>query len=683
MSDTPETAYAHQTTADTNFISSEDQAPFEASAEPSKPRVPFDTPPPSSDPQVPFDTSPPSSPPRTGFNTPPPSSDPQTSSDQTLASSDPQTALGATFEFSDAREIFHELEMEDTPISHSPTGGSSPPTLHTEVEMNAASDIQNSQLLINARLDRPVEAELPQTAGERTPGSNSSGLASADGTSGLEPLPSVHNIHSQLTFSDMPLPTNDPDAPTMRDIHYPLIDDASEGSDQLLINSVSGMAHHGIPGEGSVLNHRKLNRCSSAPPEDRNIVHVPVTQHMKNVSEIGPAVTIPQNVPAHAQMLTYLTKWTPYLKTITDPVVRDQLITAIAQKMENTWLTAMRMDRIPIKWQDDIRLQKQVGNTDLDVDVIGWEQRDITIDDITQHELYPRGRMLYKEKGKKKRPTSPGREIVIDTKGHKGSKLYGIIAGELSEFGVNMHSVHSRAATRRLDDTDRLLSWTLAELNQDDILECNWRGVRPVTAYNTLGRDLKLYCLWEMLRSRAERRFLESLLPKFPHANQVKNTRNRIQAEQELHDQLQATALELHLQEEGEDFADEADSESEEEVEVVASGSGTSPNAFGGADDDHQQPMEENAGGMQALQASAMDPVLDEQEDKIIPSQEAIMQQYWEDDTSINPMPEHVHNTQQQQTPAPIIKTEHGYKRALSETDPISVSWRAPQALFS
>lgn len=308
------------------------------------------------------------------------------------------------------------------------------------------------------------------------------------------------------------------------------------------------LGHSVSNGDASTPNHRMASRGTSAVPEAGNAI-----RSLASSAQLGTknGMVTTSNMPAHIQMLNELRDWTLHLGQIKDDDLRQQMIKAISQRMENIWIDAMRMGQIPVHWQEDEQTQAEIGRIHSVVNTIGLKVHETTDYDVVQHEWYPRGRRMDKDQSKRKRPISPAREVVIDTRGHRGSKAYGITAGELHESGVSMHAVQTRVEAKDLDDDDELLTDILEDLELTELLEYNWKGVVPRTTYNILGRDLKLYCLWEMQRSLPELEMLKGLLPNFSQASQIKNTQHRINIEQELHDQLLALALELATKENG------------------------------------------------------------------------------------------------------------------------------------
>ena len=193
---------------------------------------------------------------------------------------------------------------------------------------------------------------------------------------------------------------------------------------------------------------------------------------------------------------------------------------------------------------------------------------------------------------------------MIDTRVHRGSKAYGITAGELHESGVSMHAIRARVQNNDLEDGDELLNEILEDLNQTELSDYHWKGVNPRTTHNPLGRNLKLYCLWELERSRSELEFLENLIGSFSQAKQIKNTQDRINTERELHDHLLALALELDLQDNG-------GSDSEESIAQVQSAAGQDADLHHVFTDDGNEveyhPYQTIEQGVQALPTSTND----------------------------------------------------------------------------
>ena len=332
--------------------------------------------------------------------------------------------------------------------------------------------------------------------------------------------------------------------------------------------------------DASTANHQMASRGTSVPPKAGNAI-----QSLASSAQLGTmtGMLTTSNMPAHIQMLNKLDGTILSLGQVPDNV-RQQTINAISQSMEKIWIEAMRMGQIPVHWQEDEQTQAELGRIHCDVNKMGLKEHETTDYDVVQHEGYPRGRRMDKDQSKRKRPISPAREIVIDTRGHRGSKVYGITAGELHESGVSMLTIQTRIEAKGLDDDDELLTDILEDLELTELSEYNWKGVVPRTTCNVLGRDLKLYCLWEMQRSLPELEMLKGLLPNFSQASQIKNTQHRIIAEQELHDQLLALALELAIKEN--DGTDPRESRAQPQPDV---GEAAGPTYISDSDDDEME----------------------------------------------------------------------------------------------
>ncbi|RMD40315.1 hypothetical protein DV735_g4806, partial [Chaetothyriales sp. CBS 134920] len=217
-------------------------------------------------------------------------------------------------------------------------------------------------------------------------------------------------------------------------------------------------------------------------------------------------------MPVYLQILTYMQRWGLWAAHIQDEERRKELIEAIAGKMENVWLVGMEQGHIP-QTLDQVNAQ-------------GEESTGHRARPKTQHQ-------------RSRRAMSPSREVVIKTTS-KGRPRYSITVGELEEAGLSVKEVEQRmlsvetAADSLLPHLDRV------------IIPRDWHGVLPVTACNSLGRDLETYCLWEMQNLRRELHTLQELKQRFKSASQVKNTQIRIDAAKALYDQYAAVASLLH-----------------------------------------------------------------------------------------------------------------------------------------
>ena len=310
---------------------------------------------------------------------------------------------------------------------------------------------------------------------------------------------------------------------------------------------------------------RRTSRHSSAPPMGTGEFQTPLSATQQAVrNKYNFARMIPAAAPAHAQMIAHLQNWSLILTQVTDQQLKTQIITAISEKMEKVWMEAMQNGHIPLNWDSDMRTQAQAGKTKIDIAEI-----DITDNTLTEAELLAkRGRVAQvqdKAKPKKKRAVSPSQEIIVDTTNHKGSKAYGITAGELEDAGISMEVINDRVAEQRLDEFDDLLADALEALDKDRLRESDWLGVLSKTHNNPKGRYLKLYCLWEIPKCQAELQTFNRVMQTFSHPQQIRNTQNRIDVEEMLMDQLLALASELDDMEAGLE-------DSDSEIKVVTSG---------------------------------------------------------------------------------------------------------------
>ena len=484
----------------------------------------------------------------------------------------------------------HEVILDEAPtdsqLGHSePFTSSSPrpetshaqePMLHTTDEINDIISVSSSSSTEDSssamsEVDQQIHreqaiTETPFTAQGPTSIDLSDQLLSSSPSDTTKEK--MNNPHLGPVRPDderqAPSTTLDQSSPTMPTSPSSHLVDAVPEGDHSQTKIIPDVSPSTALNKSSTMKPRKLKRRLSAPPEYHSTGHnLSKGGILETETAIKTKWTITANMPAHAQMLTHLQSWTLCLNHVKDRNLRKEIIASIGSRMEITWMNAMRMGLIPFDWQDDMRTAAQAGRTTIDVDAIGGEENEITEQDILEHEWYPRGRAVEKDKDKarKKRPVSPAREIVIDTRCHQGSKNFGITAGELLEAGVDMKAVQKRMETRDLAGGEHLFAETLDDFDQADLFERNWRGTVTRTLYNTLGRDLRLYCIWEMQRCETQLEMFTKLLGTFSTTNQIKNTRNRIDAEQSLHDQLLAIALELDP---GEDSGSDTDSDVQE-----------------------------------------------------------------------------------------------------------------------
>ena len=565
-----------------------------------------------------------------------------------LGHSDPFTSSSARPEISHAQEpMLHTTDEINDIISVSSSSS-------TEDSSSDMSEVDQQIHREQAISETPFTAQGPTSidlSGQLLSSSPSDTTKEEMNNPHLGPIRPDDECQAPSTTLDRSLPT----MPTSPSSH--LVDAVPEGEH----------SQTKLKPEGNPSTARKLKRRSSAPPEYHNTgCNMSKGDISEKVTAMNTKWAITANMPAHAQMLSHLQSWTLCLNHVKDRYLRKQIIGSIAQKFEIVWMNAMRMGLIPFDWQDDMRTAAQAERTIIDVDAIEGEDKDITEQDILEHEWYPRGRAVEKDKDKarKKRPISPAREIVIDTKCHSGSKNFGITAGELLEAGVDMKAVQKRVETRDLTGGDHLFAETLDDLNQDDLFEHNWRGKVERTVYNILGRDLRLYCIWEMQRCEAQLEVFNKLLGTFFTANQIKNTRNRIDAEQLLHDQLLAIALEL-------DPGDDAESDADSDVQEISRDLSPDPNSDTGAGDGEPVvSMEADAGIFEKTPGKEpSDP-----EEVAMGVQSTLLAQYEftqgapqtpndRPTADIGPM------TPNKRSAVPIVLIEHGVKREMEEDE--------------
>ncbi|RMZ88422.1 hypothetical protein DV736_g4347, partial [Chaetothyriales sp. CBS 134916] len=273
---------------------------------------------------------------------------------------------------------------------------------------------------------------------------------------------------------------------------------------------------------------------SSAPPESLRVLGQQEAVRMNNyLDRFSADILPPPNLPVYLQILTYMQRWGLWAAHIQDDERRRELIKVIAEKMENVWLVGMRQGLIP---QNLDKLNAQNEETTALRPSANYQFNHKLAADIL-------GTHVHQHQGSK-RVVSPSHEIVIKYT-WKGKPKYPVTVGELEEAGLTMKEIEQRLLSADLHDDHDILEEILERLNRD-ICEGDWYRITQCTPYNPIGRDLEIYCLWEMQSLRRDLRNLERLKQGFKFASQVKNTQVRIDSAKTLYDQYDAMASLLH-----------------------------------------------------------------------------------------------------------------------------------------
>ena len=149
------------------------------------------------------------------------------------------------------------------------------------------------------------------------------------------------------------------------------------------------------------------------------------------------------------------------------------------------------------------------------------------------------------KKGKPKRAVSPSR-VPFLTASHKHGREWAVTAGELEAHGIAETRIRSRAADPgSLDNAGRRLLRRILATYDDQIAMSDWRGVDDRTKMNPLGRDLAVYCVFEVLKCDDSIHLLESYHEKQKTFRQKEATQRRIDEEKERQNLFMALAMEL------------------------------------------------------------------------------------------------------------------------------------------
>ena len=325
-----------------------------------------------------------------------------------LITPDPLTSPNPSPTFSDAHETFHE-QSEDTKLdlilqSQETSHISEQP----ESDMRDFDDLRNRQQA-NMEESSSNQDYLPLiqlNSSTATPSADLSELRDPTTAPNIDYSLSGGTDHMQTTSYAPSHPSTDPatgnrpiaEAPgvTARNATSQMDEPKSSSMHSVNTNQADApTCHKPVPG-------------SSAPPEDSNVIQrIAGNLQLTNDNELGITDVTTSNMPAHIQMLNQLQSWALNLRHVNDPELKNQIIDAISQRMEKVWVDAMRMGLIPMRWEDDEQTRIEIDSVHSNANALILTDQDLTEYDIVQHEWYPRGRAVDKDKSKRKRLTSP------------------------------------------------------------------------------------------------------------------------------------------------------------------------------------------------------------------------------------------------------------------------------------
>jgi hypothetical protein len=232
------------------------------------------------------------------------------------------------------------------------------------------------------------------------------------------------------------------------------------------------------------------------------------------------------NLPLSSQTMGYTQSWAMWIAEIPEEEKREKLLDRVFDMATKAWFEALRLAYKP-----------DVDNAERTA------PRTPTKRHVVQKEDIPSG---LRGRPRPKKETDPLQMPVLTAFSHRDGPRWAITAGELQAAGISKTRLQRRAAdnSNLAGAGDELLGKVL-EVYNGRIAAADWFDVEEKTKLNPFGRDLQVYCLYEVLKSRASIAQLERYFVKFTTAKQKENTQKRIDEEQERQNLFMALALEL------------------------------------------------------------------------------------------------------------------------------------------
>lgn len=285
------------------------------------------------------------------------------------------------------------------------------------------------------------------------------------------------------------------------------------------------------------------NRSASVPP--RCVDHYTFIANWPPQEpprcDLGRRVDVfpPRDAPLHLHLQAYALRWGYWTSEIKDLAVRRQILDVVADKMKEAWENAIGENYY-------VRPVRPVDDSDHRNDA---------------EEKVRRGR---------KRAVSPSKQPAGFAS--EGKDILAVTNGELTENGLTMEMINTRVREKDFDAGEQILDEVLDNLCRDQLTVKDW------SSYGIQGsvrdRNLLMYSLYIVLECRNERRKLNNLLAKFSKESQRKNTRARIEMNQEREFQHMALASELEIARREaltESLIDEEDQNNDDEMKAETS----------------------------------------------------------------------------------------------------------------
>ncbi|KIW65847.1 hypothetical protein PV04_08068 [Phialophora macrospora] len=232
------------------------------------------------------------------------------------------------------------------------------------------------------------------------------------------------------------------------------------------------------------------------------------------------------NLPMSSQIMGYTQSWAMWIAEIPEEEKREKLLDQVFNMATKAWFEALRLAYKP-----------DVGSAE------STAPRTPTKRHVVQGEDIPSG---LRGRPRPKKETDPLQMPVLTAFSHRDGPRWAITAGELQGVGISKTRLQRRAADKaNLAEAGDGLLEKILEVYNGRIAATDWFDVQEKTKLNPLGRDLQVYCLYEVLKSRYSIAQLEGYFVKFKTAKQKENTQKRIDEERGRQDLFMALALEL------------------------------------------------------------------------------------------------------------------------------------------
>ncbi|EXJ67312.1 uncharacterized protein A1O5_09325 [Cladophialophora psammophila CBS 110553] len=232
------------------------------------------------------------------------------------------------------------------------------------------------------------------------------------------------------------------------------------------------------------------------------------------------------NLPFCAQIMEHVKDWAEWGTRIADDQRRKEVLDHVFAVLSKAWFEALRLGYNP-------------GTTDTRRTAPQGPARR----SAHRGEEIPAG--LPRGRPRSKRETSPSKKPIL-VASHRDGPAWAITEGELEEAGISEGQIRRRAAAKNtLEVGDKLLDEILNEYH-GKIQTTDWFRIMDITYLNPKGRDLMIYCLYEVLRIRSNIEQLWKYYNSFTTPRQKNNTKRRIDDEQERQNLFMALALELN-----------------------------------------------------------------------------------------------------------------------------------------